>query len=152
MVAALFFKAFPLGIPFMPFFITASMTYRFGFSRIIWHDARSPAGGESAFKQIETPILTAGFLGYCCARTGRREEAIALLHQLEMLPDNVPPPAYQMAIVHLGLGDDNAALHWLDRACDTCSWGIHLVKFNPIWDPLRHDPRFESLLKKMNLS
>ena len=109
------------------------------------------AEAESAFKQIDAPVLAAGFLGYCSARTGRKDEALALLRQLEMLPENIPPPAYQMAILHLGLGDDNAVFEWLNRACDTWSWGIHFVKFNPIWDPVRHDPRFESLLKKMNL-
>jgi hypothetical protein len=69
-----------------------------------------------------------------------------------MLPGNVPPPAYQAAILHLGLGNENATFDWLNRACDTRNWGIHFLKIDPIWDSVRGDARFESLLKKMNLS
>jgi tetratricopeptide (TPR) repeat protein len=110
------------------------------------------AEAESALKQISTPVLASGFLGYCYAHLGRYDEALSLLHQLQTLPENVPPPAYQVAILYLGMGDENAALEWLNRAYDTHSYGIHFVKIDPIWDPLRHEPRFGQLMQKMRLS
>jgi tetratricopeptide (TPR) repeat protein len=110
------------------------------------------AEAESALKQIHTPILASGLLGYCYAHLGRYDEALSLLHQLQTLPGNVPPPAYQIAVLYLGMGDENAALEWLNQACNSHSYGIHFLKIDPIWDPLRHDPRFDHLLQKMNLS
>ncbi len=83
---------------------------------------------------------------------GRKDKAQALLRQLELLPGNLPPPAYQMAIVHLGMGKEDSAFERLNRARDAYSWGIHFLKIDPIWDSLRPDPRFEKLLKKMNVS
>jgi TolB-like protein len=106
---------------------------------------------EAAFKRVNPPVAAAGFLGYCCAQTDRRGEAIALLGQLEELPPDLPPRAYQIAILHLGLGDHEAAIEWLDRSCNTRSFGIHWLKVDPIWDPLQPDPRFRPVLEKMYL-
>jgi serine/threonine-protein kinase len=63
-----------------------------------------------------------------------------------------PSAAYQIAILHLGLGDEDAALDWLHKACEERSMGVHWLKVEPIWDPLRGDPRFTAVLRELRLS
>jgi len=102
-----------------------------------------------AFSKIEAPIIAAGFLGYCHARTGREHEAREILRKLEAT--GTPPPADQIAVLHLGLGDTDAALQWLGKAAAERSMGIHWLKVEPVWDPLRPDPRFAAVLREMRL-
>jgi serine/threonine-protein kinase len=103
-----------------------------------------------AFSKIEAPVIAAGFLGYCHARGGCEEKARQILRDLERTLG--PSPALQIAAVHLGLGDRDSAFKWLQRACAERSMGVHWLKVEPIWDPLRTDPRFAALLREMRLS
>jgi TolB-like protein len=103
-----------------------------------------------AFSRIEEPVIAAGFLGYCHARRGRKDEARRILQQLEGA--TARSPALQIAAVSLGLGNCDAAFEWLHRACVERSMGVHWLKVEPFWDPLRPDPRFAALLREMNLS
>jgi hypothetical protein len=54
-------------------------------------------------------------------------------------------------MIHIGLGDKNQAIEWLERAHEERS--SHMVYFisDPAWDPLRSDPRFQDLLRRMGL-
>jgi len=56
-----------------------------------------------------------------------------------------------MALVHLGLGDTDAAFAWLDRACAERDGSLLLVTAAIEFDALRADPRFDALLEKMGL-
>jgi hypothetical protein len=56
------------------------------------------------------------------------------------------PSAYLMAIVYVGLGDKNRAFEWLQRAVDARAWELPALKGDPMFDPLRSDPRFAPLL------
>ena len=103
-----------------------------------------------AFSKIEAPVIAAGFLGYCHAHRGRQDEARRVLRELEQAVR--PSAACQIAILHLGLGDKDAALDWLHKACEERSMGVHWLKVEPIWDPLRGDPRFTDVLKELRLS
>ncbi len=62
-----------------------------------------------------------------------------------------PSPALQAALVSLGLGQRDAAFDWLRRACVERSMGVHWLKSEPIWDPLRSDSRFPDLLRQLHL-
>jgi len=103
----------------------------------------------SAFARPEAPAVAAGFLGYCYARSGRKPEARRLLRELERASS--PWLAEQTAALHLGLGDADVALDWLHKACRARSPGVHWLKVEPIWDPLRPDPRFTAILQEMGL-
>jgi TolB-like protein/Tfp pilus assembly protein PilF len=52
---------------------------------------------------------------------------------------------------HLWAGDYDQAIRWLERAHDVHSANLPYVSFQPLWDPLRSDPRFQDLLRRMNL-
>jgi len=63
-----------------------------------------------------------------------------------------PMLACQIAVLHLGLGEHDAAFEWLHTACSARSLGIHWLKVDPIWDELRPDERFTAVLKRMGLA
>ena len=60
-------------------------------------------------------------------------------------------PVY-MAHIDLLLGDRGRALDWLERAYEEHSWDLVFLKETPAWDPLRSDPRFTELLRRLNLA
>jgi serine/threonine-protein kinase len=103
-----------------------------------------------AFSHLDAPVFAAGMLGYCHAHSGRAPEAGRLLRQLEGMGS--PMLAYQIAVLHLGLGEHDAAFDWLHKACSARSLGIHWLKVEPIWDELRPDKRFTAVLKRMGLA
>ena len=57
-----------------------------------------------------------------------------------------------MATIYLGLGERDLALEWLEKAVEQP--GEYQIWFaaNPLFDPLRSDPRFDDLLERMNLA
>jgi TolB-like protein len=107
---------------------------------------------EDAFSKIAAPVFAAGFLGYCYARTNREHMARKLLLQLEDTSDGCPMLAFQLAVLHLGLGDPDAAVDWLHKACDARAAGVHWLNVEPIWDTLRSDHRFTEVLKRLRLA
>ena len=62
-------------------------------------------------------------------------------------------PADAMAHIYVGLGEKGKAFEWLERGYERHSLGLAGVdlKVDPLWDPLRSDPRFADLLRRMNL-
>jgi serine/threonine-protein kinase len=103
-----------------------------------------------AFSQIDAPVIAEGFLGFCFTRLGEIHAARGILARLERMSQ--PSPALQIAAVQLGLGDRDAALVSLRRASDDKSMGVHWLKVEPFWDPLRDDARFQDVLRGMRLT
>ncbi len=93
-----------------------------------------------------------GALGQTLALAGRRPEAIAKLAALTRLTERKSTSLVSLAILHLGLGENEQALQWLEKACDRKEAGISWIKVHPLYDPLRGDPRFETLLKRVRLA
>ena len=92
-----------------------------------------------------------GWLGLTLGLGGKASEARSLLERLQARAqkDYVPPTSF--AWVHLGLGETDAAFEWLDRAVDECDQFMMPIKSYEFFDPIRSDPRFLALLRKMNL-
>lgn len=60
-----------------------------------------------------------------------------------------------VALVYLGLGDKDNLFRWLDKSYDEGSAYLPLdipILVDPIWDSIRSDDRFVSILQKMRLS
>jgi len=55
------------------------------------------------------------------------------------------------ALAHLRLGDHDRALAWLEKLYEQRAPWIRTLKVEPLWDPLRADPRFQSLIRRANL-
>lgn len=90
-------------------------------------------------------------LGFALAATGQIGEAKAMLTHLLQRRDAGYYPAYTIAQIHLGLGDQNAALDWLERAVDEHHLGFYLPSVDPLYDSLRPHPRFRRVLQRINL-
>ena len=57
----------------------------------------------------------------------------------------------EMAVIDLGLGEKEKALAWLEKTYeDHEDEALLYLKEDPIYDPLRSDPRFQSILRRMN--
>jgi len=87
-------------------------------------------------------------LGYAYAVAGRRAEALKVLDQLSELSKQKYVRPALMARIYVGLGDKDKAFEWLEK--DYAERG-YLVTAEPALDPLRSDPRFKDLLRRMNL-
>jgi Flp pilus assembly protein TadD len=94
---------------------------------------------------------TKGGLGWVLARAGKREQAEALLHELEADSRKGYVSPVPFAMLHIGLGNVAAALDWAERAYDERRGWLAYFKVNPMLDPLRGSQRFQTLLEKMRL-
>lgn len=92
-----------------------------------------------------------GWLGLALGASGRKTEPRALLKRLHAMAATAYVPPSSFAWVHIGLGETDAAFECLDRAVDACDQYMMPIKSYPFLDPLRPDPRFAALLRKMNL-
>jgi TolB-like protein/Tfp pilus assembly protein PilF len=88
-------------------------------------------------------------LGYAYAVSGNTAKARQLLHELQSSSGNSRAPSSSIAEVYLGLGERIQALQWLSRALDEGESPV--LKSNPLYEPLRSDPRFPDLLARMKL-
>src|SRR5438445_120292 len=96
-------------------------------------------------------ILSLTEMAYAYAKAGKSAEAHALLRKLEARSKRAYVPAYDLAVVHLALGQNEAALQWLQKAYDEHDWAMVVLAVEPRLDPLRSDPRFQELLRKVGL-
>jgi tetratricopeptide (TPR) repeat protein len=91
-------------------------------------------------------------LGYAYAVAGRRAEAQKVLDQLNGMAKRKYVPAKLMAIMFVGLGEKDKAFEWLEKSYKERSIAIFSdITLGPLYDPLRSDPRFADLLRRMNL-
>jgi eukaryotic-like serine/threonine-protein kinase len=89
------------------------------------------------------------YLGYGYALEGRRAEAQKVIDQLNEISKQKFVPATNRATIYAGLGEKDEAFKWLEKSYEERSLGA--IKVNPVYDPLRSDPRFQDLLRRMNL-
>ncbi len=90
------------------------------------------------------------WLGYGYAVTGRRREAQEVLATLEERSNKRYVSPQSFAIVYIGLGDKEKALAFLEKSYEERS--LELLNLTEKWyDPLRSEPRFQSLLRRVGL-
>ena len=96
--------------------------------------------------------LAVGHLGYTLALLGERGEAEKSLARLRELAERrfVLPSA--VALVHLGLGDLDRVFESLDAALEQRELRLIHLGVDPIVDPLRSDPRFTTLLRRVGFA
>lgn len=88
-------------------------------------------------------------LAYAYALAGNKDRASSLLAQLSDMSRAHYVPAYDIAIVYGALGQNDLAFQWLNKAyADRHPWLV-MMKVTPILDPLRSDPRFAQLMRRV---
>jgi len=105
---------------------------------------------REGLKQYPRETAGLGHLGNAYARAGRVREARECIRQLKQRSDVETVETYGIAIIHAGLGEKDQAFEWLEKAYEERDLGICFLKVSPDVDPLRSDPRFQDLLRRMN--
>jgi DNA-binding winged helix-turn-helix (wHTH) protein/TolB-like protein/Tfp pilus assembly protein PilF len=106
---------------------------------------------EKTRKIDNTPMAVAA-LAYAQARAGNRAPAKQLLAELRQRSNNEYISPFAYVLIYLGLGDKDQIFAWLERAYDTRSLFMITLKVDPLFDQLRSDPRYDDLLRRLNLS
>ena len=96
-----------------------------------------------------TEILAA--LGHAFAVSGKREEAMKILDRTNDLSKYSYVSAYDIATIYLGLGEDDNAMEYFEKAYEERAGYIVFIKTDPRLQRLYTNPRFIALLRKMNL-
>jgi TolB-like protein/tetratricopeptide (TPR) repeat protein len=95
--------------------------------------------------------LVLGWLGMTLARSGDCGAARNVLAGLHAAATQMYILSTSFAWIHLSLGETEQAFNWMERAIEERDSIIIPIKSYPFLDPLREDPRFAVLLRKMNL-
>lgn len=93
-----------------------------------------------------------GILIRAYAHAGRRNDALKLLSELKRRRSQGYIPAGAFVNAYLGLGDNEQAFYWLEQAYKEQSNILQFLKCHPYFDPIRSDPRFTELLRKVGLA
>ena len=91
------------------------------------------------------------YLGYTYAVMGMKAEAAAKLDILNARYKQGQASAYDLAVVYAGLNDKEQAIEWLQKAYMERSGGLLQIKADLIFDPIRSDERFISLVRRLGL-
>jgi len=85
------------------------------------------------------------------AHAGRRAEALQLLDELKRRQQKGYVPTAAFVNAYLGLGDNEQAFAWLERAYKEHSMILQYIRVHPFFDPLRGDPRLADLVRRVGL-
>ena len=91
-------------------------------------------------------------IGYAHAKAGRQGEALGALRQLEDLSRHEYVSSYDLALLHLALGNSDEAFAQLSKACDDYSSHLPFLNVDARLDEVRHDRRFQALVQRLNLA
>jgi serine/threonine-protein kinase len=125
------------------FFIALAMTQQKRYQEAL-------AALEELDPQRKSPDAR-GLRGYIYAVTDRPAEARATLASLNQPPQNPGRTGFPRAVIQIGLGENGRAVDSLWEAFRERAWQVRLMKVEPLLDPVRSDPRFQSLLEEVGL-
>jgi Tfp pilus assembly protein PilF len=95
--------------------------------------------------------ISLAWLAHARAMAGARDEAGALVAQLESAARSRYVPGYHLALAHIGLGHRDAAFGLLEKACIDREPSVVNLRVEPRFEPLRRDPRYSALLHQLHL-
>jgi TolB-like protein/DNA-binding winged helix-turn-helix (wHTH) protein/Tfp pilus assembly protein PilF len=96
--------------------------------------------------------LSLGVLAHAYGKAGRRQEALKLVNELLQRPNREHvPPLRPLAIAYSGLGDKDKAFACLETAYQRRTGALFELNSQPLYTPLRSDPRFQDLARRIGL-
>lgn len=111
---------------------------------------------EEGIAELETAVKLSGrspictsHLAYAYAVSGRRDDALRILNELKK-DSTGSANAPELALAYVGVGDNQEALNWLEKAYEDRFNPSILLR--PCFDPLRSTPRFQDLMRRMGLA
>ena len=133
-----------------PEFSQALLGLALALSQAAHHDEAIAILEELVVRSHRAPPALAA-LSYACARGGRLERARAIRDEVLALATERYVPAYYIGGVYTGLEDVDHAFEWMFRAVEEPSSLVASLKVDPGFDPLRGDPRFDELIRRLGL-
>jgi len=91
------------------------------------------------------------FLARVYATSGKKDEAMKLLGEMNEIAKQRYLPAYGFAVAYGGLGNKDQAFQWLERSLQDRAWDITFLKVDPLMDNLHSDQRFADLVRRVGL-
>jgi tetratricopeptide (TPR) repeat protein len=114
---------------------------------------------QEAISELEKVVELSGqspsmrtLLGYAYASAGERDQALAILKEIDSRPNKGPVSNIETAMIYIALGNHDRAFELLNDAYERRAWQLGFLKVEPIFDPLRDDPRFADLMRRVNLA
>ncbi len=89
--------------------------------------------------------------GIAYAKAGRRDKAEEMIGRFRELAKTQYIPTCRIAAIYAALDDKEKAFEELNKAFEARDWELHRVKAEIYWTPLRNEPRFKEMLKRLNL-
>jgi tetratricopeptide (TPR) repeat protein len=138
---------------------TLEMDANFAISYAVLGEAYLSRGmyreGLSALEKYSTlsrgGAASRSLLGYLHARSGERKKSLEMIEELKAASKQSFVPALFIALVYAGLEDKDQAFTWLDKAFEERFNRLAYLKVEVLWDPLRSDPRFTDLLRRVGI-
>src|SRR6185503_13641901 len=90
-------------------------------------------------------------LAHCREFAAVRDKALKALAELHQISETRYVSPYFFAVIYAGLGNKDQTFAWLDKAVEDRSFFLIWLKVEPLFDPLRDDPRFHNLLRRVGL-
>jgi adenylate cyclase len=105
---------------------------------------------EKAKRERKNDSILTYDTGMVYAAQGKRAEALQVIKELEEMSGANLSQAHWIAKIYAALNEKELAFSWLDRGLATGAIGP-FYKDEPVWDPIRSDPRFTDLLQRMGI-
>jgi tetratricopeptide (TPR) repeat protein len=105
---------------------------------------------ESILHYAKQPELDP-LLAYAYAISGNKDKAQEILGNILKNLDQQYFSPVSIAQIYVALGDRKQAFFWLEKAYSEFDYNLTILKVSPEFDPLRSDPRFTELLRKIGL-
>jgi serine/threonine-protein kinase len=99
----------------------------------------------------ESPHMQAA-LGRLLALSGKRKQALKVLHGIEAMAEKRYVAAFEFVLLHFALGKPDEAFEWLEKACRDRTYDVVTLNVDPRFDPWKKDARFAALLGQMGLT
>jgi tetratricopeptide (TPR) repeat protein len=109
------------------------------------------AAGRKFVELTAESVVALSLLGWVSGSAGLKDEALKILERLDGMPKERYVGPFFRALVWTGLGETNKALENLEKAYEARDSWMAWLKVWPVFDSLREEPRFQAVLKKMNL-
>ena len=107
---------------------------------------------EKVLQGMPDSTLALTEVAYSLGTAGRYSEARKLLVLLEQRATHTFVPAYDLAVIHVALNENDRALSLLQKSYAEHDWALLALAAEPRLDPLRRDPRYQELSKKLGWS